>query len=94
MALLLALPILMGIQAPPARYDHPPKIPVVVVEVADPNRVCRGLSGYRGGSYILACALLLKTRCVIIWPEGQKQSGLLWRHEIGHCNGWPANHPR
>ena len=95
-ALIAAFLAATSIQAPPARYDHPPKIQMKVME-APPSqlrRVCRLASGYRGGGTILACSMPGKSRCIIIWPAGEKRAGLLWRHERAHCNGWPAHHPR
>lgn len=47
----------------------------------------------------VGCALLGPGWCVIILPEvsgpitGQIQVRIR-AHEIGHCNGWPAEHPR
>ncbi len=89
MALAVAVPCVLGL-APPAHFDHPPRVPMQVIEgtQAEIQRVCRRLSGYAGGHHILACAIPSRTRCIIIWPKGRAREGVLWRHERAHCNNW------
>ena len=87
------LAAILSVQAPPARYDFEPKIPVSVIEVSSPNMTCRRIGGRNSGT-ILACAVASKSRCIIIWPAGKRRAGLMWRHERAHCNGWPSYHPR
>lgn len=85
--------VFVTLQMPPARYDHP----------------YRGrLQTYYGGSEWLAfecrtggrviggCALRArKGQCsVYINSDFDKEyQKAVLRHEIGHCNGWPRNHP-
>jgi hypothetical protein len=48
---------------------------------------------------MLACARHNEKSCIIYLVEDEVMrergwnSGLLLRHEIGHCNGWPGDHP-
>lgn len=48
---------------------------------------------------VLACAWHNAKSCVIymvddrVMREKGWNTGILLRHEIGHCNGWPGDHP-
>jgi hypothetical protein len=48
---------------------------------------------------LLACTLRNLNSCVIVLVNDEvmrKRSwttGMLLRHEMGHCNGWPGDHP-
>jgi hypothetical protein len=48
---------------------------------------------------MLACAWHNAKSCVIYMVEDRVMrekgynTGILLRHEIGHCNGWPGDHP-
>jgi hypothetical protein len=48
---------------------------------------------------MLACSFRYEKNCVIYLVEDSIMrkrgwtTGLLLRHEIGHCNGWPSDHP-
>lgn len=75
---------------PPAIYDH-----------AFPGSM--KLHGGYGGEisaidgpcfpYIAAaCARRVGLECHVWYQDGKLTAELL-RHEIGHCNGWPADHP-
>lgn len=89
---------------PPKRFDHPYKgqlfertlpQPQVVIECrelyvrwgADPNKV----------TYLmLGCSHHTNTKCLVIYMNqnfGPTTPQDIRRHEIGHCNGWPADHP-
>ena len=39
------------------------------------------------------CMILLAEREAIRWLGNPVEEDVI-RHEIGHCNGWPADHPR
>ncbi len=74
--------------APPAQYDHPYNGPVITHHIAPQNlpaTICHaGCAGFlvKHGR---------KTRtCVIILPKGAPAE--VRRHEMAHCNGWPADH--
>src|SRR5262245_29937321 len=56
-------------------------------------RVCNA----KGCRPILACAMHTTKDCMVIFGPGSwTNEGIdqrAWRHEIGHCNGWPGDHP-
>ena len=89
---------------PPPQYDMPPSMPVLerVLPYDEVERICKG--SWRvlmPGEHIYGCA-----RAGIVW-DGTAQKFVpgngcvvvrvdeeaVRRHELGHCNGWPANHP-
>lgn len=79
---------------PPIEYDHPYHGELVVNYVMSPdemNRRCYGTS-----LQIVGCAFLGDGHCTILILDGvvPKVRDILLRHEIGHCNGWPRDHPR
>ncbi len=87
MAYLVALP--------PPQYDH--KFAGQIIEKRLPFSEIQKLC--KGG---LACSwpgLVIKdkdgkvtgTYCLMLLPQHDR--GTLKRHETGHCNGWPRNHP-
>ena len=47
----------------------------------------------------LTCLLVGKSACHIILPSRETAARRGWdqdiirRHEIGHCDGWPEDHP-
>lgn len=80
---------------PPAQFDRPyaGRLHVIVRPIEEVRQMC-------GGPYIYACSSGdAAGRCVIILPsvDGRlvNEAGFhgLHRHEVGHCNGWGANHP-
>ena len=76
---------------PPAIYDHAFTGPVVINENFGGE-----ISAYDGPCYpwtgSQACAVRRDGTCFIFAMRG-KLTPDLKRHEIGHCNGWPADHP-
>ena len=80
---------------PPARYSH--YVDHTIIEYtsgSEVNRVCRELLG-RSGPYV-GCAIPEEDgECTIhalrFWTVN---FDLLIAHEMGHCAGWPADHPR
>ena len=83
---------------PPAEYDHPFDGPVTVTVVKDietVNKICNNPQAYLGCAISMnngkVCSIIMVADDVIRargWtPE------IVKRHEIGHCNGWPALHP-
>lgn len=79
------------IQEPPAIYDHAFAGPVVVSdkyggEISALGGPCYPWMGAK------ACAVRLNGTCYIFAIKGALSPELL-RHETGHCNGWPADHP-
>lgn len=83
---------------PPPQYDHPPQVPVIehVLKFGELARYCDppppGLATY-------GCAHPRKDKCDIFLLEprfylaGKAQFDATRRHELAHCNGWPADHP-
>jgi hypothetical protein len=85
---LAALPAL-GVEAPPSRYAHAfaGRIEITETDWWGAHLSCRPFLG----SY--ACARVVGGTCHI-FVVAQKRSAALIAHEIAHCNGWPASHPR
>lgn len=90
----------MAFSDPPARFQGTPKMPLEIIEMnpKDIREAC-GITS-RPFSVIFGCSTIRlnpKTRCIIIIPDrpvGFVKPEAVLRHEIGHCNGWPAYHPR
>lgn len=88
---------------PPARFDHAfdGKIYARYVNGWQMFALCHmawactpvgGDQGTRRGT----CTMILPKEGARILGRKVDRAGLLGlvRHERGHCNGWPANHPR
>jgi hypothetical protein len=76
--------------APPPQYDHPYSGQVIEQRLsqAELMRLCRGPAE--------GCASVNNGVCHIALPASEKDARVLAamrRHELAHCNGWPANHP-
>lgn len=86
--MISALLLSSGILLPPKQYDHPPKMPVVVIDDTpeEVERFCRKRAEYFGGRSIIGCAFPGKDICIIVMPNGYSRD--LWRHERAHCNGF------
>lgn len=92
-----ATPALTERVVPPKPYDHSAANAVVVSrDPAQIRALCtvKEASPWPGGG-VGACTLYRgkDKPCIILWPRGVPKSGVLWRHERAHCNGWPRNHP-
>jgi hypothetical protein len=85
---------------PPARYDHAFKGKRIIVPVTASGIWCGLAYGctYVGGEKPGQCTswILAYKHRLFRWSQPVNKSGwyALIRHETGHCNGWPANHPR
>jgi hypothetical protein len=78
---------------PPAQYNHPYDGPVVerVMPVAEVRALCTSQGASSRG---VACSWVSDGTCYIVLPNDEQASVSTYRrHEIAHCNGWPANHP-
>jgi hypothetical protein len=78
---------------PPARYNHPYNGPVVerVMPVADVRALCMSKGASARG---VACSWVSDGACYIVLPNDEQAPVPTYRrHEIAHCNGWPADHP-
>jgi hypothetical protein len=80
------------VKRPPVQFQHPGTYPVKTVATADIAKACAGVSvvGERPGP-VLACYrppfVILPNFCE--WPGPIADIAC---HEIGHANGWPADH--
>jgi hypothetical protein len=87
---------------PPPQFDHPPEIPVIehVLTSDAINRICHerhamdmvgrpASPAYR----FSGCAHLSVTTTGKSCEVWRIDDGTVRRHEFGHCNGWPADHP-
>jgi hypothetical protein len=84
----------MGELEPPTQYNHPYDGPVDerVMLVAEVRALCRSVGA---SSPFVACAWVSDRVCHIVLPNDEQAPVSTYRrHEIAHCNGWPANHPR
>lgn len=106
---LLAAPAMAGKDDPewnpPARYDHPyeGKLTVIRLPQADVVKACDELfkannPKRRTSMQQRGCSAWVKREaiCTVITIDapylGATPEAVL-RHELGHCNGWPADHP-
>jgi hypothetical protein len=80
------------VEPPPARYDHAPDRPFVVIigAPAEVHRTCGGQWPLTTGPLLLACTVPAER--IVVFPHcaaGQEAyCGALWRHEMAHLNGW------
>lgn len=100
LAALLMVPTVAFAQMPPKKYDHPfdGKLTITEVEYGTARAFCR--KNYNSASMAkYGCATLYEDgSChIVVSKQSSKNPGYrksqVLRHEIGHCNGWPANHP-
>ena len=88
--------VIRPIPLPPPEYDHPYS-GIVVTTVAKSLEHVRELCPIPNAKY--GCAFRYGTGCLIVLAPDADIVAVGWttelakRHEIGHCNGWPANHP-
>jgi hypothetical protein len=84
---------------PPLQYDGPYKGLLTTVIAKDRAQVRAFCPRTAFPGHALACAYPRETECLIIMPTDAVLEAAGWtadivlRHEIGHCNGWPAGHP-
>jgi hypothetical protein len=84
---------------PPAKYDHAfaGKVSVTGGTESQTRASCRMFAPY-------GCSTLLTpTHCAVYAVAAGRSAGgqvitaafhaAIVRHEVGHCNGWPAHHP-
>lgn len=99
--LLMASPAIAGktdsTWNPPARFDHAYSGKIRVYNLPQ-NQVameCKKLIGWATPK-MHGCSQHNDTECIVITVDktfmGATPKAVL-RHEIGHCNGWPGNHP-
>lgn len=83
---------------PPPEYDSGPfKKPPHLYLLPEKELMdkCNGYSRANGRAENIACTKLTPTECSVyvnkVLPDGWFPG--VWRHELGHCRGWPASHP-
>jgi hypothetical protein len=92
---------------PPARYDRPYQGKLTVDIYTDPFKLARECYDGAQSTPEFACAFRYKDnscRIIMLTPALLEKYGkmygynldldLVWRHEVAHCNGWPADHPQ
>ena len=81
---------------PPERFDYPYQGDMVVTSASVDNvtSICRMLVG-RDKNVYYGCAVENNGICYVAMIneniDGITPSAV-YRHEIGHCNGWPSTH--
>ena len=82
-----------GSDLPPLQYDYPFPGPIVITHRPTLEGIC-------ASKLSCACATRVAYVCQIFVSDdkvlkslGCKFDGRTLRHEIGHCNGWPSDHP-
>ena len=86
--------------APPPRYDHPYRDgPVIekLLTLEETRKLCTAI----GVGQVDGCAAFItlldgSKSCLVVLPSGDAPDPDVdhyRRHEIAHCNGWPADHP-
>jgi hypothetical protein len=87
---------------PPVEYDkhYDGDLTIKIVpDIISLKAACVSGDNPLPAGMMLACAWHNAKSCVIymvedrVMREHNWNTGLLLRHEIAHCNGWPADHP-
>lgn len=85
---------------PPEEFDHPFDGRVVTQQAIDSDNVRKLCPGMNFTMQPIGCAYLippLRMCAIVKLPDDQIRAAghdpaIFMRHELGHCNGWPANH--
>jgi len=86
-------------QLPPLEYDHYPDDKLVVVKDIATEKELRTVCNYeKQGVNLIGCAdMRYPPFCHIYLGPIPEWTGVTrninLRHELGHCNGWPGDHP-
>lgn len=83
---------------PPEQYDHffYGELTITIVASIDELLIQCAPTAVRR---TLGCSLLRQGKCRIVLLDDKLiraanwNTGLILRHEMAHCNGWPADHP-
>jgi hypothetical protein len=87
----------MPVTIPPERFDH--AYDGVVIEklltLEETRKLCTaiGVGPYDGCAGYISLEDGTKACLIILPTDGFDSVEAYRRHEISHCNGWPANHP-
>ena len=86
---------------PPAIYDHAYKGRLAVQQgtMAQVEHYCHAMQGIVSPYRALGCSKVDEHSCFVMIPKigGPVTASIqaqIRHHELAHCNGWPANHPR
>lgn len=105
LAALLAVGLIhcaWGQSLPPAEFDKPYEGQLMIEHARSESEVREKCPGGNFTGPALACArvhryapmcIIVKVSDDVIRAYGYDPA-LVMRHEIAHCVGWPANHPR
>ena len=100
-AAMLATPASADFGPPPAEYAGPytGELHIIQVPPLEVRRMCWDRPGQLAHAGKLGCAIVQPEHdhCTIIAADrilhGVSPERII-RHEIGHCKGWAADHPR
>ena len=94
-------PAIHPIIPPPAIYDHAYKGRLAVQQgsMAQVEHYCHAMQGIVSPYRALGCSKVDEHSCFVMIPKigGPVTASIqaqIRHHELAHCNGWPANHPR
>jgi hypothetical protein len=83
---------------PPAEYNHPytGELTVHLIDRANVWRECSENGRHKVRRDAAGCAELDGDTCTVYLAKRTRRAPLdaILRHEIAHCNGWPADHPQ
>jgi hypothetical protein len=85
----LSAPMIPHAPAPPIEFDGPYKGRLTVTNLEDYGiirYICKNPTA-------VACAIHTSGNCLILLGPGTWSNKDVMRHELGHCQGWPADHP-
>jgi len=89
------------IDAPPAIYQHAYRGALTIRQgtMAQVEHYCHTMQGIVSPYRALGCSKVDEGRCFVMIPKigGPVTATIhaqIRRHELAHCNGWAANHPR
>ncbi len=97
-AILIASPVFAGAPLdPPARFDHEfsGNLTIYRVNRANVQAECSDGGRLAVRKDVAGCAISEGNDCTIYLAMKTRRAPIeaILRHEIAHCNGWPANHP-
>jgi hypothetical protein len=85
---------------PPERFDHPypGDVQINLMDSRFVGKKCREWCAGRSPADAVGCAWVADDSartCVVVIAARTKKAPIeaILRHEIAHCNGWPADHP-
>jgi hypothetical protein len=96
-------PGLVGL--PPVEFDDLPRVPVEIARPKDQAAMhahCDPMVPALKSQFVLGCGCGRRYQdgvCRVVIASDQDIARtstsfeIVYRHEIGHCNGWPASHP-